>query len=108
MTSIISVIGLNGCGKKTLLNVLSTGQNNSNDKIEFNSELAIDLSKAKALASYIKQKILIKIVSSDEPVQLEKVINESEGIVVMFEHSENVESILVTFDVLNNGIDFKL
>ena len=54
MTSIISVIGLNGCGKKTLLNVLSTGQNNSNDKIEFNSELAIDLSKAKALASFIK------------------------------------------------------
>ena len=89
MTSIISVIGLNGCGKKTLLNVLSTGQNNSNDKIEFNSELAIDLSKAKALASYIKQKILIKIVSSDEPVQLEKVINESEGIVVMFDISDN-------------------
>lgn len=89
MTSIISVVGLKGSGKKTLLNLLSTGQNNSNDKNEPNPELAIDLSKGKALANYISQKILIKIVDSDEHVQLEKAINESEGIVVMFDMSDN-------------------
>lgn len=89
MTSIISVFGLKGSGKKTLLNLLSTGQNNVNDKNEPNLELAIDLSKAKALPNYISQKILIKIVDSDEHPQIEKAINESEGIVVIFDISDN-------------------